>query len=130
MILSFEIIMKNQRHKGILKLSLNSQPLVGKIFIFTTKITINTKYRSFQCKILNVFYLNKILFKFENLKSHFARFLSQRRKQLHTYLANVYVHNIYGIKPRSSFQAIVLSLRIHRRVPFFASQTPVMDTFY
>ena len=33
MILSFEIIMKNQRHKGILKLSLNSQPLVGKMFI-------------------------------------------------------------------------------------------------
>ena len=33
MILSFEIIMKNQRPKGILKLSLNSQPLVGKIFI-------------------------------------------------------------------------------------------------
>lgn len=33
MILSFEIIMKNQRQKGILKLSLNSQPLVGKIFI-------------------------------------------------------------------------------------------------
>ena len=82
MILSFEIIMKNQRQKGILKLSLNSQPLVGKIFIFTTKITINTKYRSFQCKILNVFYLNKILFKFGNLKSSLWSFFKSAEETI------------------------------------------------
>ena len=40
------------------------------------------------------------------------------KKQLFFYLVNVFMRNIYGIKLRSSFQAILLSLMSHRRVQF------------
>ena len=42
--------------------------------------------------------------------AEFVLFVSHQKKQLFIYLVNVYVHNIYGIKLRSSFQDILLSL--------------------
>ena len=42
--------------------------------------------------------------------AEFVPFVSHQKKQLFIYLVNFYVHNIYGIKLRSSFQDILLSL--------------------
>ena len=45
------------------------------IYLLPHKTTINTKHRSFQYKILNnVLYLNKLLFKFGNVKSPLCSF--------------------------------------------------------
>ena len=95
------------------------------------KNTINTKYRSFQNKILNnLKYLNKILFKFGNVRSSLFSFLCKRKKQLFIYLVNVYVRNVYGIKLRSYFQDILLFQISHRRAPFLVSQALVLIPFY
>ena len=107
--------MENKRPNRILRPSLNPQLLIGKIFYLLAHIiTINTKRRPFQCKILNnILYINKLLF-----KSPLSHYVSQQKKQLFIYLVNGYVHNIYGTKLRSSFQASLLSLMSHRRVAF------------
>ena len=57
--------MENKRPNRILRPSLNPQLLIGKIFYLLAHIiTINTKRRPFQCKILNnILYINKLLFK-------------------------------------------------------------------
>ena len=84
-------------------------------YLLPHMIPINTKRRPFQCKILNILYMNKIIF-----KSHFFDYVSQQKKQLFIDLVNGYNHNIYGAKLRSFFQASLVSLMSHRRLPFLA----------
>ena len=51
--------------------------------------------------------------------AEFVLFVSHQKKQLFIYLVNVYVHNIYGIKLRSSFQAILT-------IPDVTPQSPIL----
>ena len=68
-----------------------------------------TKYSSFQYKMLNnVFYLNiYIFFKFGKVKSLLSSFFKSV-EEIFIYLMNVYLHNLYGIKIRSSFHVITI----------------------
>ena len=63
-------------------LSLNPQLLIGKIFICFHVRSLLT-HRSFQYKILNnVFYLNKLLFKFGKIKSQLCSFCKSAEKTI------------------------------------------------
>ena len=69
--------MKNERDKGI--------------DLLLHKTTINTKYCSFQYKILNnALYLNKILFKLRKVKSPIFSFCKSAEKTIIYYLCAQY----------------------------------------
>ena len=71
------------------------------------KTTINTKYCSFQYKILdNVLNLTIFFSKFGKIKFSLHLF-GKSAEETNIYLVNFYVYNIYEIKLRSSFQAIL-----------------------
>ena len=99
------------------------------IYLLPCKTTINTKHCSCQYKILNnVLFLNKLFWNSKKLNLHFVLFVSQQKKQLFKYLVTVYVHSIYRIKLRSSFQDILLSLMSHPKVLFLVLQAPALTT--
>ena len=57
------------------------------IYLSPHKTTINTKYCLFQYKILNnVLYLNKILFKFGNVKSPVCSFCKSAKKNNYSFI--------------------------------------------
>lgn len=66
--------------------------------------------------------------KSENLKSPLCK--SAEEIIIHLFSECLFAQYIFGIKLRSSFQVILLSLMSHWRVPFLVLQTPELDTFY
>ena len=58
----------------------------------------------------NALYLNIYIYisNLEKLNLYFLRFSSQRKKEFFIYSMNVYLHNLYGIKLRSSFHVITI----------------------
>ena len=104
------------------KKTLNSHENLNDISFFDNHFILSSIY-------INVLYLNNFFSNLEKLNPHILRSASLRKKQSFIYLVNVYVHNIYGIKLISSFQAILVSLW-HHRVPFVVLQTPLLNTIY
>ena len=69
--------------QGYFEAFLNPHLLDPHLYLLLRKTTINTKYRSFQYKILNnALYLNKILFKFRKVKFPLCSFCNSADKTI------------------------------------------------
>ena len=115
---------KNPASEGYFESFFESLTIDGKdTYLLPHKTTISAKHRSFQ-------YNFKLLFNFGKVKSPLCSFCKSAEETIINLFSEYLVHNIYGIKLKSFFQDILLSLVSHGRVPFLVLQTPALNTFY
>ena len=89
------------------------------IYILPRKVSIETKLRMFQYKILNnILFLKKLLFKFEKVPSPLCSFATLRMKHCCISSILVMLQNDYGIKFNNLFLSIFIFLKSLHRVLF------------